>query len=189
MLAFPSFIATEMCFYMICPSYLLICFFVLGSDIGRLVLRCPLSTCGHLLSRIALRLCLNSIVQMPQVCPIRAKCECNPCGQQSLFLSRRIAFGNNRALAAENFMRGSFDMSKSRCLAMTFVSYCGYYPLYVNYARCHRACCTLGMYAKYVFGAFSGYLLSKNRIFPRFFLHISQKSSNFAAYNPLYISY
>ena len=77
MLAFPSFVATWMCFYMIYPSYLLICFFVVSSTIGRLGLRCPLSTCGRLLLRIALRLCLNTIVQTPKVCPIRAKCGCN----------------------------------------------------------------------------------------------------------------
>ena len=48
-----------------CPLFAL----VVGSDIGRLVLRCPLSTCGRLLSRIALRLCLNIIVSNAEGLP------------------------------------------------------------------------------------------------------------------------
>ena len=28
---------------------------------------------------------------------------------------------------------------------VTFVSYCGYYPLYVSYADCQSACCTIGI--------------------------------------------
>ena len=89
---------------------------------------CSISAIGHWLLRIALRLCLNTIVQTPQVCPKRAKCGCSVLAlserKVSPFAVRRI------------------------CVAFSFFS--AVTPI-VN-----RHGCTIGIHAKSVFGLLVG---------------------------------